>query len=62
MTKNRPGRKAVDGVQGATERVNIVLTKQHRDRLEKLATNGLSPWVRTAIDRAWDEHLKASNK
>ena len=62
MTKNKPGRKAIDGIQGATERVNIVLTKEHRARLEKLAPNGLSPWVRTAIDKAWDEHLKASQQ
>jgi hypothetical protein len=57
---NKPGRKAIDGVHGATERVNIVLTKEHRDRLKQLAPNGFSPWVRAAIDKAWNE--KESNK
>lgn len=58
--KSNPGRKAIDGVRNATERVNIVLTKEHRDRLKQLAPNGFSPWVRAAIDRAWNE--KESSK
>lgn len=62
MTDKKIGRKAIDGARGATERVNIVLTKEHRARLEKLAPNGFSPWVRVAIDKAWDQHLKDSNK
>lgn len=57
-TTKRSGRKAVDGITGATERVNVVLTKEHRQRLEQLAPNGFSLWVRAAIDRAWDELAK----
>ena len=55
--KKLPGRKAIDG---ATERVNVVLTKQHRDRLEQLAPSGLSCWVRAAIDHAWEQHQKGN--
>jgi hypothetical protein len=51
-TKTR-GRKAVDGATEATERVNIVLTREHRRRLEMLAQEGYSAWVRRAIDNAW---------
>lgn len=56
--KNKQGRKAIDGATGVTARVNVVLTKEHRDRLEQLAPNGFSPWIRQAIDKAWAEHLK----
>ena len=58
--KIKPGRKSVDGATAVTERVNIVLTKVHRERLEILATEGYSPWMRAAIDRAWSKHTKAN--
>lgn len=61
MTKT-PGRKAIDGITGATERVNVVLTKEHRQKLEQLAPHGFSPWIRAAIDQAWTKHTKASSK
>lgn len=57
-TSKTPGRKAIDGITGATERVNVVLTKEHRQRLEQLAPHGFSAWVRCAIDHAWSQHTK----
>lgn len=62
MSKKAPGRKAVDGAHDVTERVNVVITKEHRDRLEKLAPQGFSAWIRAAIDKAWNEHKKESDK
>lgn len=56
MTQKTPGRKAIDGAHEVTERVNVVITKEHRERLEKLAPKGFSAWVRAAIDKAWNEH------
>lgn len=53
-----PGRKAIDGVTGVTERVNLVLTKEHREKLEALAPNGFSAWVRKQIDAEWKRHNK----
>lgn len=58
--KGKSGRKSVDGATAVTERVNIVLTKEHKERLEVLATEGYSPWMRAAIDKAWSKHLKAN--
>lgn len=52
-SKQSRGRKAIDGATQATERVNIVLTPEHRRRLEYLAPSGFSAWVRQAIDNAW---------
>jgi putative SOS response-associated peptidase YedK len=54
--KGKNGRKAVDGATAVTERVNIVLTKEHKRRLDVLAAEGFSPWVRAAIDQAWIKH------
>jgi hypothetical protein len=54
--QNRRGRRAIDGVQGVTARVNIVLTEEHRKKLEKLAPEGMSPWVRAMIDKEWSQH------
>jgi hypothetical protein len=53
MTTKTRGRKAIDGATEATERVNVVLTQEHRRRLELLAPGGYSAWVRRAIDNAW---------
>lgn len=58
--KGKNGRKAVDGAIAVTERVNIVLTKEHKRRLDALAAEGFSPWVRAAIDKAWIERTKAT--
>lgn len=55
MSMTKRGRKAVDGATQATERVNIVLTPEHRRRLEELAPGGFSAWVRRAIDNAWPD-------
>jgi len=55
MTPRKAGRKAVDGVTGLTERINVVLTPEHKRRLEVMATKGISPWIREAIDKAWSE-------
>lgn len=55
MTTRTRGRKAIDGVTQATERVNIVLTPEHRRKLETLAPSGFSAWVRQAIDNAWPD-------
>lgn len=60
MTKGKPGRKAVDGVTGVTARINVVLTEEHKRRLEAMATAGISPWVRQAIDEAWAKHQKGN--
>jgi hypothetical protein len=62
MTTKTRGRKAVDGATRATERVNIVLTREHRRRLEMLAQDGYSAWVRRAIDNAWAAGWAAANK
>lgn len=56
------GRKAVDGAKGLTARINVVLTEKHKKKLEALATDGISPWVRRAIDSAWENHLKGKSK
>ena len=47
------GRPPIDGTNKSIERVNVVLTPEHRRRLEQLAPNGFSAWVRQAIDNAW---------
>lgn len=47
------GRPPIDGTNKSTERVNVVLTPEHRRRLEQLAPDGFSAWVRQAIDNAW---------
>lgn len=52
-TKKKPGRKAADGATNATARINAVVTDEHKRRLEKLATEGFSVWIRHAIDSAW---------
>lgn len=62
MTHKTPGRKAIDGARGVTKRVNVVLTQHHRDRLEKIAPEGFSAWVRSAIDKAWNEYTKETMK
>jgi hypothetical protein len=58
--KGKPGRKSVDGATSVTERVNVVLTKEHKRRLDVLAADGFSAWVRAAIDKAWMKHTKAT--
>lgn len=62
MTGRKPGRKAVDGAAGLTARINVVLTEEHKKKLEAMATNGISPWVRRAIDSAWEKQLKGNRK
>lgn len=63
MTHSKtPGRKAIDGVTCVTERVNIVLTKEHRQKLEALAPKGFSAWIRQQIDNAWAHHTKGAAK
>lgn len=57
--KRKPGRRAVDGATAVTERVNAVLTPEHKRRLEVLATNGISAWLRAVIDKAWSKQQKA---
>ena len=56
----KSGRRSVDGATAVTERVNITLTKEHKRRLDVLAAEGFSPWVRAAIDKAWIKHTKAT--
>jgi hypothetical protein len=58
MKRQGSGRKAVDGITGADKRVNVVLTSEHRRRLEQLAPNGFSAWIRAAIDTAWGKQRK----
>lgn len=60
-TKGKAGRKAIDGVTCVTARINAVLTPEHKRRLEALATKGISPWIREAIDKAWAKHQKATS-
>ncbi len=60
--RKTPGRKAIDGITGATARVNVVLTEEHRRRLEQLAPNGYSAWIRRAIDNAWKEQPKCTSR
>lgn len=62
MSSQRPGRKAVDGITNADKRVNVVLTAEHRQRLEQLAPKGFSAWIRAAIDRAWRDHTERKIK
>jgi putative SOS response-associated peptidase YedK len=57
---SKSGRRSVDGATALTERVNVVLTKEHKRRLEVLAAEGYSPWVRAAIDKAWIKYTKAT--
>lgn len=54
-TKKKPGRKAADGVTYANARINAVVTEEHKRRLEELATEGFSVWIRNAIDSAWNK-------
>jgi len=60
MSKGKAGRRAVDGVTNVNERVNAMLTKEHKQRLQQLATEGISAWLRAAIDKAWAKHQKAN--
>lgn len=60
--KGKAGRKSIDGATAVTERVNIMLTKEHRERLEMLATAGYSCWMRAAIDKEWAKHMKENRK
>lgn len=59
--KRSPGRPATDGATKVDCRVNVMLTKEHRDRLAELAAGGVSAWVRSAIDAAWAELQKKGN-
>lgn len=61
MTKGKAGRRAVDGVTQANERINAVVTKEHKAKLQVLATEGFSAWLRAAIDKSWAKHQKASS-
>lgn len=61
-TVKTPGRKAIDGVTCVTERINLVLTKEHRQKLEALAPSGFSAWVRKQIDNAWECRTKGTTK
>lgn len=61
MSKGKPGRRAVDGVTCVTARINVVLTEEHKRRLEAMAQAGISPWVRHAIDKAWEKFQKATS-
>lgn len=53
--KQPPGRPAADGATKVI-RVNISLTERHHQRAKQLAgTDGVSAWLRQAIDKAWKE-------
>jgi hypothetical protein len=61
MTKGKAGRRAVDGVTNVNVRVNAMLTTEHKQRLQKLATEGVSAWLRAAIDKAWAKQQQKAN-
>lgn len=58
--KGKFGRKSVDGAVEVTTRVNVVMTQEHKRRLELLATHGFSAWMRAAIDAEWNKRTKAN--
>ena len=52
--KRSPGRPALDGAEGCTERVNAMITPEHKRMLDEITANcGISVWVREAIETAY---------
>lgn len=59
--KGKPGRRAVDGVTDAKNRVTAMITPEQKRRIEILSLQlGISAWLRQAIDTAWEKQPKGS--
>ena len=57
--KRSPGRPALDGAAGCTERVSAVITPAHRQMLDELiAGSGLSVWLRKVIETTYKKRTK----
>lgn len=54
-----PGRPALDGAIGCTERIYAAVTPAHKQMLDKLAANcGVSVWLRETIETAYKKKTK----
>lgn len=52
--KRSPGRPALDGAEGCTQRVNAMVTPEHKRMLDEItAFSGISVWLREAIETAY---------
>lgn len=60
--KRKRGRPTADGAKGITDRMNITLTKEHKQKLEAMATEGVSPWVRSVIDKEWNQFKEGNSQ
>lgn len=57
--KRLPGRPALDGAAGCTERINAVVTPEHKRMLDDLAANcGISVWLRETIETAYKKKAR----
>lgn len=57
--KRPPGRPALDGAAGCTERINAVVTPLHKQMLDELAANcGISVWLRDTIETAYKKKAR----
>lgn len=57
--KRLPGRPALDGAAGCTERINAVVTPEHKRMLDDLTANfGISAWLRKTIETAYKKQVR----
>jgi hypothetical protein len=57
--KRSPGRPALDGAAGCTERINAVVTPLHKQMLDELTANrGISVWLRDTIETAYKKKAR----
>lgn len=57
--KRSPGRPALDGASGCTERISAVITPAHKQMLDELTSGcGISVWLRETIETAYKKKAK----
>lgn len=57
--KRLPGRPALDGAASCTERINAVITPEHKRMLDWLSYDrGISVWLRETIETAYKKQVR----